>query len=172
MTYERQESAYDPIGNAEQEAERADYAGLHGEELAGLSAHNAAIFAQAGKEWRDVERIQAERDEAVGRGGLPAIGNHRTISAEWMGAPSSQGLSSRSHWPMLAALDAEAILHDTFEAMRPSLGSFGYCKPPSPHGTTPYLRSVMISEMRHEFMRFGSSRIQISRITISREVVR
>ena len=193
MTYSGQESAYDPIGKAEAEAERADYVGLHGEEL-NADAERLELLRKerlklggdyvsrmkrliidgqlarlTGKEdWSDVDRIQAERDEAVGRSGLPAIGNHRTISAEWMRAPlNGDDRQRRSWWPARAALDAEHAFYDAFYIIRPSLESFGSCSPSSPDGTTPCLRSVMLDEVKREFFSFGSTRIQILRITLS-----
>ena len=64
-------------------------------------------------------------------------------------------------------LDAEHALYDAFYVIRPSLESFGSCSPSSPDGTTPCLRSVMLDEVKREFFSFGSTRIQILRITLS-----
>ena len=95
MTYSGQESAYDPSGNAQCEAERADCVALN---------HDVDYpVLKPREDWSDVYRIQAERDEAVGRGGLPAIGNHRTISAEWMRPPlNGDDQQRRSWWPARA----------------------------------------------------------------------
>ena len=70
------------------------------------------------EDWSDVYRIQAERDEAVGRG---KEGQYRplraTIDAAWLaGNLTGRDGAKRSHWPLLAACDAEEQMADRFSA--------------------------------------------------------
>jgi len=108
MTYERQENAFDPIGNLLDAAARADFAAITSEGFEpGLSVQ---------EDCSDIDRAQALRDESIGHG---TVTKKISIDYRWMeanltGRDASYDNPVRKRFPHLAACDVAEVLYDNF----------------------------------------------------------
>ena len=119
MNYQRQESPIDFTGNALQEAERADYAALHGDEF--ICEQNRAEELM-----REAAQCDAAREEAQRIASAACIGTVTrkiTIDSKWMeGKLNLESCQDkpmlRYDYPVLAALEAEYAMIDAFSTWR------------------------------------------------------
>jgi len=108
MTYERQEAAFDPIGNLLDAAERADFAAITSEGFEpGISVK---------EDCSDIDRAQAAHAKSTGHG---TVTKKISIDYRWMeanlsGRDASYDNPVRKRYPHLAACDVAEVLYDNF----------------------------------------------------------